>query len=120
MAKANLTPCNVVGCPELVRAPTRYCEKHEYKNNRHHVKKRRVTDTWENREARAFYNSGPWRKCRRAQLQREPLCRVCESVAQMVDHIVPLSEGGEPFTIENLQSLCNRCHNRKRQRERFK
>jgi hypothetical protein len=32
-----------------------------------------------------------------------------------VDHIVPLQDGGAPFDLSNLQSLCRPCHNRKGQ-----
>lgn len=35
----------------------------------------------------------------------------------MVDHIVPLHEGGDSLDWSNLQPLCNRCHARKRGRE---
>lgn len=29
-----------------------------------------------------------------------------------VDHIVPISEGGDPFGLENLRVLCPTCHKR--------
>ena len=60
-------------------------------------------------------NSTIWRKIRRAQLTREPLCRKCKSkgitkAANVVDH-----HDGDSWDNDedNLQSLCTPCHNRK-------
>jgi 5-methylcytosine-specific restriction protein A len=33
--------------------------------------------------------------------------------ANVVDHIVPVKQGGERFDRSNLQSLCVPCHNAK-------
>ena len=62
-----------------------------------------------------FYQSRQWRVLRAVKLQQNPLCEECQrqgrlTPAQMVDHIVPINKGGEPLALENLQSLCNRCH----------
>ena len=40
-------------------------------------------------------------------------------LAQLVDHIVPMTGRDDPrrFDVSNLQGLCDRCHNQKRQRE---
>jgi 5-methylcytosine-specific restriction protein A len=53
----------------------------------------------------------------------EPLCRHCAKKgliveASMVDHIVPLTAGGEKYDDDNLQSLCDRCHGVKTMAER--
>ena len=40
--------------------------------------------------------------------------------AQMVDHVRPINEGGAALDLENLQSLCHACHNRKSGRERHR
>ena len=63
----------------------------------------------------AFYQSRQWRNLRALKLQMNPLCEECERQgrlvpAQMVDHIIPINKGGEPLSMDNLQSLCNRCH----------
>ena len=34
-------------------------------------------------------------------------------MATMVDHIVPIADGGEKLDEDNLQSLCQDCHARK-------
>jgi 5-methylcytosine-specific restriction protein A len=33
------------------------------------------------------------------------------------DHIIPLFKGGKEFDMENLQTLCSRCHNKKSAKE---
>lgn len=62
-----------------------------------------------------FYQSTEWRKLRALKLNEQPLCEECLRngklvKAQMVDHIIPINRGGAALDIENLQSLCNRCH----------
>ena len=59
-----------------------------------------------------------WSKIRKEFISKHPLCRSCElfgtiELASEVDHIRPLSKGGEPADESNLQSLCRRCHIRK-------
>ena len=62
-------------------------------------------------EDKAFYNSKAWRNARKAQLAHEPFCRRCNRVlATQVDHIKPISEGGDRLAPSNLQSLCHSCH----------
>lgn len=62
---------------------------------------------------------GLWQKVRRVQLGREPICRACKrQMATCVDHIIPLSQGGERLDYQNLQSLCRGCHAAKTGRER--
>ncbi len=58
-----------------------------------------------------------WQKLRQLQLNREPLCEECKAAGRTkegehVDHIVPLSEGGQ-HELLNLQTLCAACHGRK-------
>ncbi len=70
-----------------------------------------------------FYTSPKWRRLRELQLQQQPICEECQrkgiiTQANVADHIVPINQGGEPLDIENLQSLCHRCHNRKSGREK--
>ena len=54
-----------------------------------------------------------WKKVRRAAIERDGYrCRACGRAAGRfeVDHIDPLSEGGAPYDLENLQTLCRPCH----------
>lgn len=63
-----------------------------------------------------LYDTARWKRMRLAQLQREPLCRMCKqrdriTAATVADHEVP-HKGDERlfFDDRNLQSLCNDCH----------
>ena len=56
-----------------------------------------------------------WKRIRLEHLAEEPLCRMCRfqehvTLANEVDHIKPLWEGGEEYDRNNLQSLCTPCH----------
>lgn len=58
---------------------------------------------------------------RRRLLEREPLCRMCLSKgtvrqAVVADHIVALVNGGSD-TEDNLQPLCQSCHDEKTRRD---
>lgn len=64
-----------------------------------------------------------WAKARAAYLREHPLCEQClrvrlTVVAAMVDHIVPMSDGGDKLDDDNLQSLCWSCHEVKKAREK--
>ncbi len=79
-------------------------ERKPYEGYRHHNTK--------------FYQSTAWRRLRTVKLEQQPMCEECErqgkiTPAQLVDHILPINKGGASLDIENLQSLCNTCHNRK-------
>ena len=49
--------------------------------------------------------------------KKHPFCRFCEQegyearLADDVDHIVPIEDGGAKLDVTNLQSLCRRHHN---------
>ena len=65
-----------------------------------------------------FYNSWPWRKKSKAFKINNPLCIECERndlivPVKVVDHIIPINAGGAMLDDDNLQSLCESCHNRK-------
>lgn len=71
-----------------------------------------------------LYDTARWRTLRKAQLQREPLCRRCQADARLtpasvVDHIKPVNQGGDFWDTANHQSLCQSCHQRKSAHERW-
>lgn len=49
----------------------------------------------------------------------EGFCRRCGKMAQCVDHIIPIAEGGTDDR-HNLQALCNQCHSKKTRREQMR
>lgn len=103
-------PCGYFGCRAL--STESYCEEH--RKQIHLDYKRDRTD----KEEQAFYTSGRWRKVRSLKLSADPLCEECKrqgriKEASMVDHIVPIKKGGARLDMDNLQSLCRPCHNRK-------
>lgn len=62
-----------------------------------------------------------WRKVRAAWLRSHPWCAECErqgllTRATVLDHVRPKSMGGKDDD-GNYQSMCESCHNTKRQRE---
>lgn len=107
MPKKQKTPCRYPGCVELSEG--RFCEKHT-------TQYRRV-ETSSRRSRIKIYSLARWRKLRMFQLRRHPLCNVCGGAASTVDHIIPIEQGGDPWDINNLQTICFQCHQEKRARE---
>lgn len=71
------------------------------------------TPAWENSTHPG--NSRRTQRTRRQQLQDQPFCQApdCNRLADEVDHITPLAEGGDRFERGNLQSLCRHHHKQK-------
>lgn len=65
------------------------------------------------------YCTSRWQKLRLAKLCESPVCVICEKrghtvVATTVDHVKPISQGGNAFPdLDGLMALCERCHNEK-------
>lgn len=104
-------PCAFSRCPNTVRGKSRYCDNHkdQEKKNTYNGKQ----STKDN-----FYQSRSWIKFRNWFRAKNPLCKHClekgiVTPMKIVDHIKPISEGGEKFSEDNCQSLCQECHNRK-------
>jgi 5-methylcytosine-specific restriction protein A len=102
-----LSPCSVPGCPNLAIQWGR-CAAHAQRIQQQYGRDRgTVTEQgygW------------AWQQKRAAWLRANPYCVACGAVANTVDHIVPLRQGG-PDDESNYQSMCKRCHDSKRQRE---
>ena len=113
MARRAGRPCAVVGCPEVVR-DGRYCETHGAERAAQYDR-RRGSST-----ARGY--GYRWQKIRDNYLANHPLCvdpfgdhaadGVDAVAASDVDHIKPKRDGGTD-DMDNLQSLCKRCHSKK-------
>ncbi|MGV0793034.1 HNH endonuclease signature motif containing protein [Mycolicibacterium sp. XJ1819] len=69
---------------------------------------------WEG-STHASSNDRQWQAVRDAYIHAHPYCQWpgCHRVADQVDHIVPLAEGGDRYSSANLQSLCTDHHTEK-------
>ena len=91
-----------------------YCDKHR----KEAFKLQKQTVSIDYKERNRFYQRKAWKTLRLSHLNSEPLCRACRTVgklvaAAVVDHIIPITEGGADLDDANLQSLCKPCHNAK-------
>lgn len=74
------------------------------------------------RSNREVYNSTRWRKLREEVLYENPFCVRCEEMgilepATVCDHALPIEQGGAIWDRNNLQGLCESCHNSKSGKE---
>ena len=65
-----------------------------------------------NKESVSIYNTRRWQKVRELQLMKNPLCK-CGEIAAIADHVIELVDGGEAYSLDNLESMCRSCHNSK-------
>ena len=99
-------PCAYPGCPELVPAGEKYCEKHRKQAQKRYDKQRGTA-------AQRGYNSR-WQRIRKIKLNADPLCAEClrngrTTVATQVHHKDGNVRNNSP---DNLESLCIECHGR--------
>jgi 5-methylcytosine-specific restriction protein A len=92
--------CLEPGCRELVNRGRCATHAREHERNIH-------------RAGKKVYNSKRWKILRRHYLNLNPICERCDkTLATDVHHIIDLSEGGEPYSIDNLSALCRSCHSK--------
>ena len=63
----------------------------------------------------ALYDTPEWRRLRKAQLAKEPFCRMCaragrRTKATIADHVIPHRGDVSLFMRGELQSLCSVHH----------
>ena len=66
---------------------------------------------------RRLYASKAWRRVREVKLAMDPLCERCKAngrieAATEVHHRIAVRDGGDPFDVAGLESLCKPCHSR--------
>ena len=71
----------------------------------------------------SFYKTARWTKLRSIAMKMNPLCVQCKAegiinMGDVIDHIIPIKQGGEKLSLANLQTLCHLHHNRKSAGER--
>ena len=112
--------CAVSICREYVELPDRYCEKH--KGNADKTYNREVRYNKDNVRYARFYASSAWRKARRIKLAQQPLCEECLregkiTAATIVHHMIELKDDwNKRLDADNLESICQDCHNKKHKR----
>lgn len=110
MPSAAPRPCSHPGCGVLVRDGSGRCAKHP-------------KQSWSKKPTAAKRITGrPLQRLRAELFAREPLCRECDRngfvrLATQRDHIRSLEEGGTD-TEDNVQPLCDDCHDIKSKAER--
>lgn len=91
-------------------------------NNKHKRRpwmgKQRTAQSGRHLDNQKFYNSKKWRDCSKVYRAGNPLCEVCLYLndlidAEMVDHVIPIRLGGDPYDERNLMAMSHRQHNRK-------
>ncbi len=108
-------PCNFSGCKEITS--NRFCLKHKSL-----VKKR---DDKERGSASERGYDANWHKVSEMHLRGFPLCAECEkkgrvTAAILTHHIIPIAKGGAVYDWDNLESICELCHDVKHKNDRFK
>ena len=70
--------------------------------------------------AKPVYRKAIWRQLRGVAMARDAYtCRICGAFHGLqIDHIIPVQEAPHRvYDLNNLQTLCIRCHSRKTARE---
>lgn len=108
-------PCYFQGCPNLVPPGESACKEH----------RPRLAKIYNDARVESFqhlYNAKRWKALRLQKLRANPLCEHCQNVgrvteAVIADHIVPhKGDRGLFYDYNNLQSLCRKCDDIKRNR----
>ncbi len=117
--------CTYSGCNKIVEVPDGFrdsprCELHSRKTTP-------VTRDYSHHylDGKNVYKSYQWKKLREQFVALNPLCKHCDNygivtAGKIVDHIIEIEDGGNWFDINNLQHLCQSCHNAKTAREAMK
>lgn len=104
-------PCLWPRCKNLSNRS--YCELH-----RDEIERSRTADRLATEPYRAIYATFKWKRARDRTVRRDGnRCQAringvqCEITGGLnVHHIIPLKDGGEPFELSNLVTLCRSHH----------
>lgn len=101
-------------CGSIIPIQKRSCDVCNKERNKIYDKTNR------NQESKKFYGSKEWQRVRYIILSKNPFCIECERPADVVDHITPITKGGDKLNLDNLQPMCHKCHAIKTQNDRSK
>ena len=104
-------PCGYPGCTALVGTGESRCDRHCKQEQREYNRGRKDNPFYK------LYSSKAWRKVRKVKLAMDPLCERCKmkgllKPATEVHHRIAVRDGGDPFDVDRLESLCKPCHSR--------
>jgi 5-methylcytosine-specific restriction protein A len=116
------TVCAEPGCRRTNQRGSRWCDKHQTDNT--FLRQQRAADQQRRRDLpwKAWYDLALWRGpngLRITVLARDPVCKVCNrNPSTIADHIRPHRGNFDLFcSLDNLQGICEACHNEKSARE---
>lgn len=111
--------CTYVGCRAIVEhdndGTSPRCKAHKKKDQTSQRERKRRYKHHYDDQGRNIYSTYRWKKLSKFKRELNPLCEICESFgiatkAVEVDHIKEIEDGGPVWDINNLQSICRRCH----------
>ena len=122
-----LKRCNAPACRALIPFDVSHCNKHIGISKR---ETNRAYDDMRMREEphiRAFYADTRWHKLsEQVKLRDDYMCQEClrngfYTVGNVSDHIIEVRDDWDRrWDINNLQTLCVKCHNKKTREEKAK
>jgi len=111
MPLRSLRPCKQVGCPQLTRDSSGYCDEHIHAVNEQQTRYERYRGS-----ARQRGYDSTWERLRKIVLRENPLCHDCLdrdriTPAKEVHHIKKVREHPALRLVKsNLMCLCSQCH----------
>lgn len=97
--------CSYPGCIGLVNGRGSLCKEHErLARQQRDGRAQRPNSTQRGYDA-------AWRRVRGTFIARHPYCVACGKPTEHVDHIIPISQGGERLKWSNLRPFCQFHHN---------
>ena len=79
----------------------------------HDIRQGNKSHRHNHRNDRGFnYQSKQWRTTRNAFIAAHPYCS-CGAKATVADHKIRVKSNGDPYDWNNLQPMCQKCHNKK-------
>ena len=104
--------CSCGGCNSVALPGSHRCEKHPLTYS---TKKRYEHQL---HDGKYIYSTARWRRLRDSFIRMYPLCEECARHAlvtpgEVVDHKKELKDGGDPWDVNNLSTLCREHHQKK-------
>ncbi len=104
--------CSYGGCNSVAVPGSHRCEKHPLT----YTPKKRYDHQLH--DGKYIYSTARWRRLRDSFIRMHPLCAECDRHAlvtpgEVVDHVKELKDGGDPWDVDNLMTLCRSCHQKK-------